>query len=105
MRASTESQFHGIAAWVLDSDQGAVDQLHLFLEAAATWHEDRGDEATAGEYRALATGLEALADDMVRLTEQRLHTAHRSATAPPRAPHGGPPAPPGPPAPSKPPRR
>ncbi|WP_069461991.1 hypothetical protein, partial [Actinacidiphila rubida] len=98
-RAGTESEFHGIASAVLESDDGAVARLHQFLESLANWYDERGDQSSSRHYQGLADQFDALADDMVQLTEDLARTAYHHTTTAAQAtrattPPVHPPAPP-----------
>lgn len=84
-QATTGSQFHGIASAVLDHDEGAVARLHQFLESAANWYDERGDQTSSRHYQGLADQFDALADDMVQLTEDLARTAYHHTTTAVRA--------------------
>ncbi|MCL2729702.1 MAG: hypothetical protein FWE15_06715 [Actinomycetia bacterium] len=106
-RATTGSQFHGIASAVLEHDDSAIARLHQFLEAAANWYAERGDQTSCRHYRLLADQFDALADDMVQLSEDLARTAYHRTTTAARAtlPAPSPAPPPPPPGAGKPPCR
>lgn len=107
-QATGAGQVHGIASAVLEDDDGAVARLHQFLESAANWYDERGDQTSSRHYRGVADQFSALADEMVRLSEDLARAAHRRRRE--SAPASGPaaPLPANPPAPrrgAEPPRR
>lgn len=106
-QAATGSQFHGIISAVLERDDGAVARLHQFLESAANWYDEHGDQTSSRHYQGLADRFDALADELVRLTEDRARTAHYRTSKAHRAtrPATAPPRPSPPPGAGKPPRR
>nr|WSX75906.1 hypothetical protein OH826_19845 [Streptomyces sp. NBC_00899] len=98
-RATTPGQVHGIASAVIYHDDGAVARLHQFLESTATWYDEHGDQTSRRHYQGLADQFDALAEEMVQLTEDRARAAyhHTTAGAPATRPEPPPPAPPVPP--------
>jgi hypothetical protein len=72
---------------VIYHDDGAVARLHQFLESTANWYDEHGDQTSRRHYQNLADQFDALADEMVQLTEDRARTAyHRTAVPPPARP-------------------
>jgi hypothetical protein len=80
-QAGSPGEFHGIARAVLSHDDGAVARLHQFLEAAANWYDERGDQTSRRYYSRLADQFDALADEMDQLTVDRAATAYRRGSA------------------------
>lgn len=107
-QAGTESELRGIARAVLENDDGAVARLHQFLESIANWYDDRGDRTTRRHYQGLADQFDALADELVHVTDDAASRAyHRTRTSAARSRSAAPTQarPPSPPGPAEPPRR
>lgn len=89
-RASNAHEVYTVITAVLADDRGALARLHQFIESAANWYDERGDEPAKRRYRGRADDLDALSDDLVQLAEDNLLTARRQRSEPARQPPASP---------------
>ncbi|MFJ9033631.1 hypothetical protein ACIRQP_35035 [Streptomyces sp. NPDC102274] len=85
--ARSAAEFQAVTEAVLSHEHGALGALHQFLESAAEWCDRNEEPDIARRYRARASRLAELGDQLAYLGEDHLaHTYSPTSAAAPTAP-------------------